>query len=147
MSKSLNLVKYKADESGKLYESECETIDSVFISSDLISELEKDFPLVNISVFEDGDLDDNYEIECFPVEQSIELHSRLEELFIEVLKHEAEVYLESDSLSSSKDLGFIKKTDVSLSVDRFRTITNVIYLVRLKINKYLEQSSVVLKLG
>lgn len=147
MSKNLNLVKYKSDGNGNLYEEGYETVDFVFISSDLISELENDFSLASLNIFEDNNLDDSYEIDIFPVEKTVEIHSKLEELFVDVLRHEAKGYTESNSISDSKEIGYKKDIDISLSIDRFRTITNVIYLVKLKKDKFLEDSSVVLKLG
>lgn len=147
MSKSLNLVKYKADESGKLYEEDYEVVDSVFISPDLISKLEDYVPLVSFNVYEDSNLEEHYEIKCFPNDKTIELHSKLEELFVTVLRHEAKNFVESATLSNSKDVGYKKDSDVGLSIDRFRTITNVIYLVKLKKEKFFNEPSVVLKLG
>lgn len=147
MSANLKLVKYKSDDTGNLYEDGYETVDSVFISSDLISELGNDFPLVSLNIFEDDNLSDSYEIDIFPVEKTVEIHSKLEGLFVGVLRHEAKGYTESNSLSGSKEIGYKKDIDVGLSIDRFRTITNVIYLVKLKKDKFLEDSSVVLKLG
>lgn len=147
MSVTLNLVKYKSDDDGNLYEEGYETVDTVFISPALISELENDFPLEEINLYEDEELDNYYSINCLPKDKAGEIYSKLEKLFITVLMHEAKYYTESKEPSGSKEVGSKKDIDIGLSVDRLRTITNVIYLVRLKKDKFFDEPSVVLKLG
>lgn len=147
MSATLNLVKYKSDDDGNLYEEGYEIVDTVFISPDLISELENDFSLEEVKLYEDGRLGEYYSINCFPIDKTVEIYLKLEKMFITVLMHEAEGCTENKESSGSKEVSSKKEFDIGLSVDRFRTITNVIYLVRLKRDKFLDDSSVVLKLG
>ena len=147
MSKSLNLVKYQTDESGNIYENGYELVESVFISSDLILEIESNFPLVKMRVLEEEGSDEAYEIECFDEKYSLDIAKKLGELFILVLKNEYETIFGSSDISESKSVGHIKNTNLQTSIDRFRTITNVISIVDLKNEKYENVSSVVLKVG
>ena len=147
MSKSLNLVKYQTDENGNIYENGYVLVESVFISPDLMLEIERCFPLVKMRVLEEEGSDDAYEIECFDEKDSLSMAKKLRDLFILVLKNEYEQNIGSSNISESKSVDHIENTNLQTSIDRFRTITNVISIIDLKNEKYENDFSAVLKVG
>lgn len=147
MSKSLNLVKYQTDDGGNIFEEYSELVEYVFISPSLIKEIESTFPLIKRKVFEEKGSEERYEIECFDEKDNLKIYVKLEEIFIIILENECKEILGTSETSKSKSVGHIKKTDIQLSVDRFRTITNVINIFKLKNEKYENDSSAVLKIG
>ncbi|CAN2041820.1 conserved hypothetical protein [Candidatus Magnetomoraceae bacterium gMMP-15] len=161
MSNYLNLVKYQTDKNEKFYEEGCELIESVFITPALLQEIESYFPLVELDVHEEEGTDEKYKIECFDNKDISNILNNLLEDFFLVL-HESKKILDSSKnikfkaveTSIKKPMTYLFpllkkniKADLQLSIDRFRTITNVIYIFKLKKDKYENDSSTVLKIG
>lgn len=152
MSQSINLVAYEATNDGKLYETKTDLIETVFVSTDLLGELQKHFPLIERKVFEVVGSEDHYSIECFDDSDIEEVISKLEDIFLRVLKSDGEKLLDHSDSPDSKSLpsthsAYIKESDISESISRFRTLTNIIHIFNLKNNQYRGDASVVLKLG
>lgn len=152
MSQSINLVAYEPANDGRIYETKTELIETAFVSTVLLNELQKEFPLVERKVYEVPDAEDHYSIECFNDSDIERILIKLEEIFLSVLKSDSERLLgESDSQNGkslpSTQSTHIKSSDISESISRFRTLSNIIYIFNLKNNKYGGDTSVVLKLG
>lgn len=152
MSQSINLVAYESASDGRIYETKTELIETAFVSTVLLNELQKEFPLVERNVYEAPDAEEHYSIECFNDSDIERILIKLEEMFLSVLKSDSERLLgESDSKNSqslpSTQSNHIKSSDISESICRFRTLSNIIYIFGLKNKKYGGDTSVVLKLG
>lgn len=152
MSKSINLVKYAVDENKKINETETELIETAFVTSSLLDEIIKDNSLINKCVYEQLDSDECYQIECFDDNQVENILKKLKDDFITVLtsdcKKISKNIIEHKSKQSLVTQGeYIKSSEIDDSINRFRTITNVINIFKLKNDKYSDDMSVVLKIG
>jgi hypothetical protein len=152
MSKNINLVIYATDNNEKLYEKSSELIETAFISNDLLKEIEKDWPLIKKSVFELAGSEDHYLIECFDDSKIRDILGKLETLFVILLKNESEKILDLTDIVDSSQLPALpfdhnQTKNLEMSILRFRTITNVINIFKLKSNKYTNDASAVLKIG
>lgn len=152
MSQSINLVAYEPASDGRIYETKTELIETAFVSTALLNELQKEFPLVEREVYEVPDTDEHYSIECFNDSDVERILIKLEEMFLSVLKSDSERLLAKSDSQDGKSLpstqsNHIKSSDISESISRFRTLSNIIYIFNLKNNKYGGDTSVVLKMG
>lgn len=152
MSQSINLVAYEASDDGKLYETKTDLVETAFVTSALLAELQKKFPLIERRVFEVVGSEEHYSIECFNDSDIEEAIKRLEDIFLSILKLDGEKLLDKEDSQDSENLptlhsGHIKSSDIGDSINRFRTLTNIINIFKLKKNKYGSDTSVVLKLG
>ena len=152
MSQSINLVAYETTSDGKLYETKTDLIETAFVTTDLLAELQKVSPLIEREIFEVVGSEEHYLIECFNDSDVGSVINRLEDIFLSVLKSDGEKLLGNADSQDSESLpslhsAHIKSSDISESISRFRTLTNIIYIFNLKNNQYGDDSSVVLKLG
>ncbi|ELE6493773.1 MULTISPECIES: hypothetical protein [Enterobacteriaceae] len=152
MSQSINLVAYESASDGRIYETKTELIETAFISTALLKELKKEFPLVERKIYEVLGADEHYSIECFNDADIERILVKLEEMFLSVLKSDSERLLGKTDFQDDKNLPsaqstYIKSSDISESISRFRTLSNIIYIFSLKNSKYSGDNSVVLKLG
>jgi len=152
MSQSINLVAYELASDGRIYETKTELIETAFVSTVLLNELQKEFPLVEREIYEVPDTDEHYSIECFNDSDIDRILIKLEEMFLSVLKSDSERLLGKSDFQDGKSLpstqsNHIKSSDISESISRFRTLSNIIYIFNLKNNKYGGDTSVVLKMG
>ncbi|TVU80994.1 MULTISPECIES: hypothetical protein [Pseudoalteromonas] len=152
MSQSINLVAYQANENGKLYESKTDLIETVFITPSLLSELQKASPLIKKNIFETVGSEDHYSIECFNDSEIEGAIKKLEEVFLSILASDGKKLLGQESKKDSNKLALLSSEhiasgDLDDSINRFRTLTNVINVFKLKHNQYSSDASVVLKLG
>lgn len=153
MSQSINLVAYESASDGRIYETKSELIETAFVSTALLKELQKEFPLVERKIYEVPAAGEHYSIECFNDSDIERILIKLEEIFLSVLKSDSEKLLgksdsqDSKSLPSTLSTNIITSSDISESISRFRTLSNIFYIFNLKKNKYGSDTSVVLKLG
>lgn len=152
MSQSINLVAYEAASDGKLYETKTDLIETAFVSTDLLYEIQKNFPLIERKVFEVVGSEEHYSIDCFNDSEIEKIISKLEDIFLSVLKLDGEKLLDNPASQEAKSLpstnsSYIKSRDISESISRFRTLTNIIHIFNLKNNQYGGDASAVLKLG
>lgn len=152
MSQSINLVAYETANDGKLYETKTDLIETAFVSSALLGELQNNFPLIERSIFEVVGCEEYYSIECFNDSDIEGAIKRLEEIFLSILKSDGEKLLGQADSQDSENLppthsGHIKSNNLDDSINRFRTLTNIIKVFNLKHNKYSNDTSVVLKIG
>ncbi|NWO06605.1 MAG: hypothetical protein HLX50_13225 [Alteromonadaceae bacterium] len=152
MSQSINLVAYEASDDGKLYETKTSLIETAFVTPVLLDELQKKFPLIERNVFEVVGSEEYYSIECFNDSDIEEAIKKLEDIFLSILKSDGEKLLDKEVSQDSENLpslhsGHIKSSDINDSINRFRTLTNIINIFKLKKNQYGSDTSVVLKLG
>lgn len=142
MSQNVLLVEYQFDSEDNIYESGCHTIDVAFIKGDLLEKINNKYPMKEISIYEEAGSSEVSIIDCFDeclIEDTIKL---LENEFITLLTTESK-----DLNKSSNGAEIITKSDLSELINKFRMITNLIYIFRLKNDKYRDTSSVVIKLG
>ncbi|WP_080171782.1 hypothetical protein [Salmonella enterica] len=152
MSQSINLVAYESASDGRIYETNNELIETAFISTALLKELQKEFPLIERKIYEVPGEDEHYSIECFNDADIDSILAKLEIMFLSVLKSDSERLLKETDFQDNKRLpsvssNYIQSSDITESISRFRTLTNVIYIFNLKNRKYSDDNSVVLKLG
>jgi hypothetical protein len=152
VSKTINLVKYGTGNDGKLNETKVDLIETAFVTSLMLSELQKYFPLVEVCVFEGADSDDHYTIECFKDADVQSAIKKLEEMFVSTLRSDSELILGKETNSTSRHLAeknqvHIKSNDLDNSIIRFRTLTNIINIFKLKHNQYSQDAAAVLKIG
>ncbi len=152
MSQNINLVAYEAGNDGKLYETKTDLIETVFITPSLLSELQKASPLTKRNIFETAGSEDHYSIECFNDSEVEEAIKKLEEVFLSILASDGKKLLGQENEKDSNKLHLpssehIAPRDLDKSINRFRTLTNIINVFKLKHNQYSSDSSVVLKLG
>ncbi|WOG28429.1 hypothetical protein [Endozoicomonas sp. 8E] len=152
MSLSINLVKYEAANDGKLYETNADLIETAFVTSSLLEELKNQFSLAEKNIFEALGSEDHYSIDCFndsDVEAAIR---KLEEIFLSILKSDGKKLhgkMEPDAPENlpSKYSDPISSEDIEDSISRFRTLTNLINVFKLKHDQFRKDDSAVLKVG
>ncbi|WP_252176555.1 hypothetical protein [Endozoicomonas sp. 4G] len=152
MSQSINLVKYEAANDGKLYETKTDLIETAFVTSSLLEELKGQFSLTEKNIFEALGSEDHYSIDCFndsDVEAAIR---KLEDIFLSILKSEGKNLCDERGGTASENLpsklsAHISSQDIGDSISRFRTLTNLIHVFKLKHNQFRTDNSVVLKVG
>lgn len=152
MSQNINLVAFEISDEGKLFETQTDLIETAFITSSLLDELLKSFSLVEIEIFECLGSEEHYSIECFKESDIEGAIKKLEEMFLSILKLDGEKLLcqaDSPDLKNlpSTDTGHIVSKDIDDSINRFRTLTNIINVFKLKHNRYRGDLSVVVKIG
>lgn len=152
MSQSINLVSYEASGDGKLYETNTDLIETAFVTSALLDELKSKFPLIKRKIFEVIGSEEHYSIECFNDSEIEGAIKELEDIFLSILKSDGEKLLDKEASQDYENLpllhsGHIQSSDIDDSINRFRTLTNIINIFKLKKNKYGSDASVVLKLG
>jgi len=152
MSKTINLVECEMDEQGRLFETKLNLIETAFISPSLYNTITKDHPTVPIPIFESSVSGEHYTIDCFDSSEVISIIGTLEDIFLRNMKSDSEnllisdaSYAQSNALTTSAD--YLKVADLEESIARFREITNLIHLFKLKKNQYSALPSVVLKVG
>lgn len=152
MSQSINLVAYESTNDGRIYETNNELIETAFISTALLKELQKEFSLIERKIYEVPGEDEHYSIECFNDADIGSILAKLEDIFLSVLESDSERLLKKTDFQDDKSLPSvpsvcIQSSDIAESISRFRTLTNIIYIFNLKKSKYSDNNSVVLKLG
>lgn len=152
MSKTINLVEYEMDEQGRLLETKFNLIETAFISPSLYNIITKDHPTVPTPIFESSVSGDHYSIDCFDSSEILNIIGSLEDIFLRNMKSDSEKLLISDaypaqsnSMTTSAD--YLKVADLEESIARFREITNLIHLFKLKKNQYSALPAAVLKVG
>ncbi|HCI5234088.1 TPA: hypothetical protein PCO66_004451 [Klebsiella pneumoniae] len=152
MSQSINLVAYESASDGRIYETKTELIETAFVTTALLEELQKESPLIERKIYEIPEAEEHYSIECFNDSDIERILVKLEEMFLSVLESDSEKLLQKSDSQDRKSLPstqstYIKSSDISESINRFRTLTNIFNIFYLKHNKYGGDTSVVLKLG
>lgn len=152
MSLSINLVKYEAANDGKLYETKADLIETAFVTSSLLEELKNQFSLTEKNIFEVLGSEDHYSIDCFNDSDIEAAIRKLEEIFMSILKSDGEKLhgeMEADASENlpSRHPEHIIPKDIEDSISRFRTLTNLIYVFKLKHNQFRADDSAVLKVG
>lgn len=142
MSTTIFLVKFGVTESGQLTENLSEEIESAYISLEILEEIQ-DF-LTTMSIHEDkGEDSDIFDIEYFPDDKLKAVQSVLETHFVNLLKNK----IEQEDVNSGSEGTFIRHSDIYEQAKLFRTITNLMYLFKLKIDKYTNDPSAIVKIG
>lgn len=139
MSIKILLVKYELIESDKLIEDDVVIIESAFITSEILEKISTF--ITKRKVYEMLDEDPNnesFEIECFDDKYITDILFKLEMEFIDLLKNKSSVENQDDLLIDQ---------NLRDAIFEFRTITNLIYLFRLKSDKYQNDNSTLVKVG
>ncbi|QYK14026.1 hypothetical protein K0I63_05785 [Shewanella rhizosphaerae] len=151
MSMSLNLVIYKTKED-KLIEDDVRTVQFEELSPVLLKRLTDSFPLEELPVYFDENLEEHFEIECFNNSQIQEILDMLKKDFLELIKHEHDALVagktsknevqlvENDTINTSDD-------PLNKAVARFHILTGVIKLFEKKHLRLSDDVGAVIKLG
>lgn len=143
MSIKILLVKYELLETDKLLENNMETIESAFITSELLEKISTFKTKRKVYEVEDEDSNNEpFEIECFDDKNINDILFKLEMEFINLLKDK-----NNDKNNDENEDDLLIGQNLRDTIFDFRTITNLIYLFRLKNDKYLNDKSTVVKLG
>jgi len=149
MSQNIFLIQYESDESERLYEENSIIIESTFISSTLLEEIEKQWSLVEKKIYEEKGVDENFKVNYFKDDLTQDICTWLENFFLKLLISESPNSQVEDASTNTSLISsdYINKDELSSLIERFRTVTNLIRIFTLKNNKYSDDKSVVLKLG
>lgn len=152
MSKTINLVEYEMDEQGRLLETKFNLIETAFISPSLYETITKKHPTVSTPIFESSAGGDYYTIDCFDSSEILNIIGSLEDIFLRNMKSDSEKLLISDAYSPQSNsmtisADYLKVVDLEESIARFREITNLIHIFKLKKNQYSALPTAVLKVG
>nr|WP_180319476.1 hypothetical protein [Delftia acidovorans] len=152
MSQSINLVAYGITKEGMLSEwKTVELIEAAFVTPALLDELKLVAPIAKRGVSGSTDSTADYSIECFDAADIESAIKKLKDMFLITLESDASKLLIIDE-ESTKALAATNGNDANSSaideaISRFRTITNVIHIFKLKHDKYANDDSVVVKMG
>lgn len=152
MSKTINLVEYEIDDQGRLLETKFNLIETAFISPSLYKIITHEHPPVSTPIFESPIGGDHYSIDCFDSSEILNIIGSLEHIFLGNLKSDSEKLIFSDAYSPQSNslttlADHLKVADLEESIARFREITNLINIFKLKKNQYTPLPNVVLKVG
>ena len=139
MSIKILLVKYELIESDKLIEDNVVIIESAFITSEILEKISTFITKRKVYEMLDENLNnESFEIECFDDKYITDILFKLEMEFIDLLKNKSSVEHQDDLLIDQ---------NLRDAIFEFRTITNLIYLFRLKNDKYQNDNSTLVKVG
>lgn len=139
MSIKILLVKYELIESDKLIEDNVVIIESAFITSEILEKISTFITKRKVYEMLDENLNnESFEIECFDDKYITDILFKLEMEFIDLLKNKSSVENQDDLLIDQ---------NLRDAIFEFRTITNLIYLFRLKNDKYQNDNSTLVKVG
>jgi hypothetical protein len=145
MSESFCLVQYQSDPDGHLLEGDSEIIEDVYVSPSLLAEVRKQWPLVERSVLEELG-GSSFKILCFDDASIKEAKSWLENQFIRMIYDSQQDFKGQCNQDSDTCPRVLTMDDIDRVVERFRYLTNLINLFRIKIEKYNEDATVVIRL-
>lgn len=139
MSQNLQLIKYE-EVDGALSEEHSSTIISTSISSELLEELMQVSPLIEIDIIEGKNPTDSFKVDCINNEKLSQIYSRCDEIFMRKLQDSAEQYIKNGQLILSSE-------GIAKLVYEFRELTNVMHLIKIKMEKYYEDLSALIQVG
>jgi len=145
MSESFCLVQYQTDPDGHLLEGDSEIIEDVYVSPSLLAEVRKQWPLVERSVLEELG-GSSFKILCFDDVSVKEAKSWLENQFIRMLCDSKLDFNDLDEEDSDTCPRVLMRDDIDRVIEKFRYLTNLINLFRIKIEKYSYDATVVIRL-
>ena len=137
MSQNLSLVEYKADKHGNLYDDNSKTIETAFITPELIKLIEKEKLLEDKPLLEETGTSESFDVKCIE-------NSSLDKV-LSIIENEFIRFLSSETSNSVKNL--VIRDEVSSLINEFRTITNLYHVIKLKKDNFEHNPCVVLKLG
>lgn len=138
MSQNLFLIEYTSSNDGKLYESNAEVIGSCFINNYYIELFEKNSFFDNVRLYEDVSSNDYTLIKIINCENLRDIFIKLEKEFF---------YLIDTTVNKNSDENIIfSDKDTMDKMDKFRILTNIEYLFRIKKEKYIDDKFVI-KIG
>lgn len=140
MSQSLFLVKYETSEDGKMYEVGSEVIESAFISADLFEKISDNYSLAECEIFEAIGSEESSQIDCIDGNKIDSIQVLLENEFLSLL-------VEESTKNKYVRIDIVSKTDLYESINKFKTLANLISLFKLKTEKYQNVTSALIKIG
>ena len=135
MSQYIFLTQFESDSSGVLYEEESSVIESTFIFALLLENIEKQWPLVEKQVYEEKEENENFLIRYIDGSSVKEIIIWLENLFINLLNRSPTDKNNKENSNELTKQEFIEKGELNKLIEQFRTITNLIQLLKLKEEK------------
>lgn len=149
MSSNIYLVEYKKTPDGRLFEISDPIIEYSFAPMSLIDELSQCSPLAKREIYESTNKDSHYAIEYFQEDHIEAAINKLHEIFLKILSADSKQLLGNTPSHQENEhkLKTENKDAIDNSINRFRTITNVINIFKTKHNKYQGNDSVIIKIG
>ena len=135
MSTNLMLIKYRLGINGRYLEDSGELIASSFISEENLSALINEAPLAKLTIYEEDGSDEFSEIDCLQNQEIDKALRFARKKFIDLFKK-----TDLSAIENSDD-------DSTEALSKFRSISNLYYLLEIKHAKYQSDDTVVVKLG
>ena len=145
MAESFCLVQYQTDPDGHLLEGDSEVIEDVYVSPSLLAEVIKQWPLIERGVLEELG-GNSFKIRCFDDASVKEAKSWLEDQFIRMVCDSQLAFNSQGDYDSDTCPRVLMRDDIDRVIAKFRYLTNLINLFRIKIEKYNEDTSVIIRL-
>lgn len=148
MSNSLLLVEYDQSRDGKLLEDTAHIIEKAFIDQRILKELRDNWDFELTVLHEAEESDEQVEIESLRDETINDIYNYFFEAFKKLIIKECEKITNSlneklvDTSENNKNLDF-NFNDIEI----FKTLANLISILKLKIDKYKGVKNVFLKVG
>ncbi len=134
MSLNISLIQFDSDETGTLFEEKYTTIETAYINHTLLDEIKEKYPFREQKVFEERESKEYSIFNYFNQNNINDILSYLESKFI--------------NLCDSCNFKEIYDQNIYLKkVEEFRTISNIIHVLKLKNEKYKESFSSFIKVG
>ncbi|QDX29467.1 hypothetical protein [Dickeya poaceiphila] len=148
MSNNLLLVEYSQSSDGKLLENTAHIIETAFIDQRLLKEIRERWDFNLTVIYEEEDSDEQIEIESLGDDEINDIYNYFFEAFKKlIIKENEKITLTAkDTLinigEDNKNLDFTFN-----DIERFKTLANLISILKLKNDNYYGSKNVFLKVG
>jgi hypothetical protein len=137
MSLNLSLIEFQSSNDGRLLEENYQIIDTAALGNDLREEFRQQGLLKELDLYEDENSCDSTKIEVVDDNRVLQLLESLEQKFRQLF------LIGRDSAESD----IVVPKEVGAQMAEFRKITNLHYMVKLKVQQFAGLNNCVLKLG
>jgi hypothetical protein len=148
MSNSLLLVEYEQTSDGKLIEETAYIIQTAFIDNRLLEKLESDWGFNITQIHEEENSDETFEIKHLDDKKIYDVYDYFFDAFKKLILKSNE---KLQNISQGNEV--ISKSSSQINdfsfndVEQFRVLTNLIAILKIKIEKYNGSNTVFLKVG
>lgn len=148
MSNSLFLVEYEQTPDGKLIEETAHIIQSAFIDQRLLERLESDWGFNTTSILEEEGSEETIEIKHLDDKKTHEVYDYFFEAFKKLIikANDRLQALAQENVLTTQGSNHNSQFDFS-DVEQFRVLTNLIAILKIKIEQYNGSNTVFLKVG
>ena len=135
MSLTMSLIKYKMNDNGKYFEEDMNVIQRSFLSEPLNEKIVEKIKYAELTLFENEDSQETSVLDCIE-------NTRIDEV-IEIIKEEfINLMSRTDNLKSNQ-----KRTNIHEIILEYKEISNIYDLLFKKQSTYIDDNSVIVKIG